>query len=135
VDNLLSNTVEDGSIDEPAVGRVNIEIPPADDDEVEFDNFDAANAEVSVAPMVVRNPSRPVPAPPIPRKGDMAIIPDADDTVRAARLVILRKARDGVESVCARVLVMTFEVRIAPVVVPPPPSMEGGRRLLPDEEG
>ena len=128
----------DGSIDEPAVGRVNMEIPLAVDDEVEFDNFDAANAEVSVAPMVVRNPSRPVvPAPPIPRKGDMAISPDADDTVRAARLVILRKARDGVESVCARVLDMTFEVRIAPVVVPPPPppSMEGGRRLLPEEEG
>jgi hypothetical protein len=126
----------DGSIDEPAVGRVNMEIPLAVDDEVEFDNFDAANAEVSVAPMVVRNPSRPVPAP-IPRKGDMAISPDADDTVRAARLVILRKARDGVESVCARVLDMTPEVRIAPVVVPPPPppSMEGGRRLLPEEEG
>jgi hypothetical protein len=125
VDNLLSNTVEDGSIDEPAVGRVNMEIPPPDDDEVEFDNFDAANAEVSVAPMVARNPLRPVPAP-IPRKGDMAISPEADDTVRAARLVILRMTRDGVESVCARVLVMTVEVRIAPVVVPPPPSMEGG---------
>jgi hypothetical protein len=119
-DDFLSDT--DASIDEPAVGLVNMEIPPAVvDDGVEFDNLDAANAEVSLAPMVVRNPSRPVIAP-IPRKGDMAISP-AEDAVRAARLVILRKARDGVESVCARVLDMTPEVRIALVL---PPSTEGG---------
>jgi hypothetical protein len=129
-DDFLSDA--DASIDEPAVGLVNMEIPPAVvDDEVEFDNLDAANAEVSLAPMVVRNPSRPVIAP-IPRKGDMAISP-AEDTVRAARLVILRKAPDGVESVCARVLDMTPEVRIALVL---PPSTEGGWRVLPnDEEG